>query len=91
MMGSRLLLAVASVALGASAVLSAGAGALPPPRVNYEAILGVEQLDGEVRLMPRTLAEFGFFLDAAGRVPDRHVIAYELNTPLYSDGADKLR
>jgi uncharacterized repeat protein (TIGR03806 family) len=67
------------------------ANALPPPRVNVEAILGVEQLDGKVRKYPRTLSEYGFFLDAAARTPDRRVIPYELNTPLYSDGADKLR
>lgn len=67
------------------------ANALPPPRVNVEAILGVEQLDGKVRKYPRTLSEYGFFLDAAGRNPDARVIPYALNTALYSDGADKLR
>ena len=67
------------------------AGALPPPRVNDEAILGIAQLDGEVRAMPRTLAEFGFFLDRSGREPDTRLIPYALNTALYSDGADKLR
>lgn len=40
---------------------------------------------------PRTLAEFGFFTDAAGRVPAQRVTPYELNVPLWSDGADKLR
>jgi len=44
-------------------------------------------LDG----MPRTLAEFGFFADPAGRSPNAGLVAYELNTPLWSDGADKLR
>ncbi|MDY7099179.1 MAG: SO2930 family diheme c-type cytochrome [Pseudomonadota bacterium] len=67
------------------------ASALPPPRINQEAILGVAQLDGEVRKFPRTLSEFGFFRDAAARQPAPNVIGYELNTPLYSDGADKLR
>jgi len=41
--------------------------------------------------MPRNLAEFGFFADEAGREPSFGVIDYELNTPLWSDGADKLR
>ncbi|MEO0644524.1 MAG: hypothetical protein AAFY47_14125, partial [Pseudomonadota bacterium] len=72
------------------------ASALPPAhesvaRVNVEAILGVEQLDGKVPKYARTLSEYGFFLDRAGRVPDKRVIAYELNTPLWSDGAEKLR
>ncbi|MEO0589157.1 MAG: SO2930 family diheme c-type cytochrome [Pseudomonadota bacterium] len=72
-------------------VRSLPASALPPPRVNLEAILGIEQLDGKVRKYPKTLHEYGFFLDGAGRVPDARVIPYELNTPLWSDGADKLR
>ena len=85
------LLAIAVASLTLSAWATHDAGALPPPRVNDEAILGIAQLDGEVRKMPRTLAEFGFFLDAAARTPDRRLIAYELNSPLFSDGADKLR
>ncbi len=87
-------LALAGLAAGALALGLAAthdASALPPPMVNDAAILGVAQADGEVRRMPRTLSEFGFFLDAYGRVPDRRLIAYELNTALFSDGADKLR
>lgn len=41
--------------------------------------------------MPRTLAEYGFFADAAAQVPAARVTPYRLNTPLYSDGAEKLR
>jgi len=41
--------------------------------------------------MPPTLAEFGFFADAPGQVPAQGVVPYRLNTPLYSDGAEKLR
>ena len=41
--------------------------------------------------MPLTLEEFGFFSDAPGQVPAHGVIPYRLNTPLYSDGAEKLR
>ncbi len=53
------------------------------PSVDQSAIL----TDG----MPRMLSEFGFFADAAGRLPNAGLIPYELNTPLWSDGADKLR
>ena len=81
-------LAVCAIAIGAR---SLPASALPTHRVNVEAVLGVEQLDGKVSKYPRSLSEYGFFLDAAGREPDARVIPYELNTPLYSDGADKLR
>ena len=41
--------------------------------------------------LPRQLSEFAFFKDAGGREPERGVLPYELNTPLFSDGADKLR
>ncbi|MGX7952008.1 SO2930 family diheme c-type cytochrome [Tsuneonella sp. HG249] len=41
--------------------------------------------------MPATLAEFGFFADPARQVPSQGVVPYRLNTPLYSDGAEKLR
>lgn len=40
---------------------------------------------------PQTLAEFGFFADAAAQVPADGVVPYRLNTPLWSDGAEKLR
>ncbi|MEO0464553.1 MAG: SO2930 family diheme c-type cytochrome [Pseudomonadota bacterium] len=88
------------IAALAACVFSVGAQTLPasalPPqepaaRINVEAILGVEGLDGKVRKYPRTLSEYGFFLDGSGRTPDPRLIAYELNTPLYSDGAEKLR
>lgn len=41
--------------------------------------------------MPRNLSEFGFFADGARQVPAARVTPYALNTPLWSDGADKLR
>ncbi len=40
---------------------------------------------------PATLAEYGFFADAAKQVPAARVMPYRLNTPLWSDGAEKLR
>ena len=60
-------LAIAGLAAGALALTVSAAreaSALPPPFINDAAILGEVQLDGEVREMPRTLAEYGFFLDA---------------------------
>ena len=45
-------------------------------------------VSGEV---PRTLSEFAFFVDPAARHPNSGVVPYRLNTPLYSDGAEKLR
>ena len=69
--------------LGVSLAVSEDASALPPPLVHDSLIQGDS--------LPRNLADFGFFLDSAGRDPDRRLIPYELNTPLFSDGADKLR
>ncbi|MFC4294793.1 SO2930 family diheme c-type cytochrome [Novosphingobium tardum] len=40
---------------------------------------------------PATLAEYRFFADAAAQRPAPGVTAYRLNTPLWSDGAEKLR
>lgn len=40
---------------------------------------------------PQTLAAFGFFTDAAGSKPAPGVTPYRLNTPLWSDGAEKSR
>ena len=41
--------------------------------------------------LPRTLDEFGFFIHADAQIPTIGVTPYRLNTPLYSDGAEKLR
>ena len=41
--------------------------------------------------MPRKLEEFGFFVDSAAQKPTAGVVPYSLNTPLFSDGAAKLR
>ena len=40
---------------------------------------------------PATLAEYGFFADASAQKPAAGVTPYRLNTPLWSDGAEKLR
>lgn len=40
---------------------------------------------------PATLGEYGFFQDAARQVPAAGVTPYRVQTPLWSDGAEKLR
>jgi uncharacterized repeat protein (TIGR03806 family) len=40
---------------------------------------------------PATLAEYGFFTDASAQSPAARVTPYRLNTPLWSDGAEKRR
>ena len=40
---------------------------------------------------PQTLGDYGFFSDSAGTRPAPGVIPYRLNTPLWSDGAEKTR
>ncbi len=40
---------------------------------------------------PATLSEYGFFADATAQLPAARVTPYRLNTPLFSDGAEKLR
>lgn len=73
------LLIIALAALG----FAIAARATSPVPVNMAAIA-----EG----MPATLAEFGFFAgNPADQTPGVDVIPYRLNTPLYSDGAEKLR
>ena len=86
-----IILSASALAMGLSVSLNTSAGAAPMHRVNAQAVLGVEQLDGKTSKYPRRLSEYGFFLDKAGRLPAARVIPYALNTALYSDGADKLR
>jgi uncharacterized repeat protein (TIGR03806 family) len=40
---------------------------------------------------PASLTEFGFFDDGAAQIPAAGVTPYRLNTPLWSDGSEKLR
>ena len=74
-----------AILAAAAATLAATAGvqAVPPPPVNDGAIAQ----DG----LPRTLGEYGFFLDPAADHPAPGVRPYRLNMPLFSDGADKHR
>lgn len=75
----------AAVLIVAAAALAASVAAAPAPRD------GVQDAVIRADAAPRTLAEFGFFADSAGRIPAARVTPYELNVPLWSDGADKLR
>lgn len=72
-----------SAALALVVVLTAGAMAQAPPAVNAAAI--------SAERPPQLLSAFGFFRDAGAREPNAGVTLYELNTPLYSDGALKFR
>ncbi|NNC53632.1 MAG: hypothetical protein HKO08_11400 [Erythrobacter sp.] len=77
-----------TASLLAASLLLAGtviARATPPPEqyVNDAAIM-----DGG---LPRLLSDYGFFADAPAQEPVPEVHPYRLNTPLYSDGADKFR
>ncbi|MEM6857646.1 MAG: SO2930 family diheme c-type cytochrome [Pseudomonadota bacterium] len=83
------------ILLGAlsACVLSVGARSLPASALSTTASLEVNSAAvlGTSTKYPRTLSEYGFFQDVAGRQPGANVIPYKLNTPLWSDGADKLR
>lgn len=72
-------------ALACAALLCvASAAAQPTPQaVNQAAILAAQP--------PPTLAAFRFFTDAGARTANVGVTPYDLNTPLWSDGALKYR
>lgn len=74
------LLALACATLGAAL---AHATVLDPAPVNDAAITGAA--------LPKYLSEFGFFQDDRAQDPAARVQPYALNTPLWSDGAEKLR
>ena len=78
---STALLALSLLALGGA--MAARATVPEALRVNDAAVAGAG--------MPRTLSEYRFFADGARQVPASGVTPYALNTPLWSDGADKLR
>lgn len=74
----RLLLGAALLA-GAALAMAAPQG----PTVNDAAITATG--------FPATLGEFRFFADGAAQRPAAGVTPYRVQTPLWSDGADKLR
>ena len=69
-------------ALAACALLGS-AGPPAATAVNDAAILSPD--------LPTDLSTFGFFRDGPAQAPADGVTPYRLNTPLWSDGADKLR
>ncbi len=77
------LLAAAALALAGSVV--ARATVLEPDGV------GSVNDDAVTQGMPRLLSDYGFFRNPAAQLPVEAVTPYRLNTPLYSDGAEKLR
>lgn len=81
----------AAILLGAGVLALTGSIAAHPGQRAAAAGPGAVNDAAVMEGMPRTLAEFGFFADAPAQAPAARVIPYRLNTPLYSDGADKLR
>jgi uncharacterized repeat protein (TIGR03806 family) len=74
----------ASLAVSAAcAVLILAVAARPVPAVNDAAILQ----DGYAP----ALSDYGFFADLKARTPTTRVMPYQLNTPLFSDYAEKQR
>ncbi len=71
-----------SIALAALLFTAAAAQSGPAP-VNQGAIAAVRA--------PELLSDYGFFRDDGAREPNDRVTPYDLNTPLWSDGALKFR
>lgn len=79
---------IALTLLTASALAVGGAMTVRATILNE---LKVQDAVIQSEALPQNLADFGFFYDAAARQPDALLRPYTLNTPLWSDGADKLR
>ena len=71
-------------AIFGAALLGAVTAMAAVPRIETDAVI----MDSA---MPRSLSAYGFFTDPAAQIPGGGVTPYRLNTPLYSDGAEKLR
>ena len=74
--------------LAAAALLWAAALAAQTPTRHIAAVKDAA-VTGEA--FPAVLSDYGFFADQAAQQPATGVTPYRLNTPLWSDGADKLR
>lgn len=74
--------ALLSIALAALTLAAAARGSEPAP-VNQAAIAAERP--------PTLLSQYRFFRDIGAREPNAGVTPYDLNTPLWSDGALKLR
>ncbi len=76
--GAAVLLAALMALAGAIAVRAAPARGVDEALIRSDAV-------------PPLLSAFGFFADGGAQRPGQGVIPYRLNTPLWSDGAEKLR
>lgn len=70
-----------------AAVLLAGAAIAAAPQERMQVNAAAITAAG----FPATLGEYGFFRDGARQVPAEGVTPYRVQTPLWSDGAEKLR
>lgn len=73
-------LVAAALLAGAAVAVAAGPAT---PQVNDQAITTTG--------FPASLQDFGFFVDGAAQKPAKGVTPYRVQTPLWSDGAEKLR
>lgn len=81
---------VASLAVGFVCCLSGGASPFPSPVIRVaNSSLAVPLTSSQP--FPATLAETGAFADLATLAPNPGVIPFEINVPLWSDGAHKKR
>jgi uncharacterized repeat protein (TIGR03806 family) len=71
------------LALALASLVAGAAAAQAPPAVDDRAIMATDP--------PQLLSAYHFFTDAGARDANAGVTAYDLNTPLYSDGALKFR
>jgi uncharacterized repeat protein (TIGR03806 family) len=60
-------------------------------QVSAAPVQGVNRAAIETGLLPTKLSDFRFFLDAHAQQPNARVMPYKLNTPLFSDYAEKQR
>ena len=74
------LLAAALALLGGAVAVSA----TPPPLLVHDYLITGSEF-------PQKLTDYGFFASEINQTPAPTVTSYRLNTPLWSDGAEKLR
>ncbi len=67
----------------ACALIASAAAQQTPPGVDQRAVMAAQP--------PQLLSAYRFFVDVGARNPNAGVTPYDLNTPLYSDGALKFR
>ena len=77
--------------VGAIVLLSTALAAHPAAPAAVQAAAPVSDAAITGSAYPATLSAYGFFADTAAQKPGIGVTPYRLNTPLWSDGAEKLR